>query len=148
MNEMNKMKLDIGCGNNKKEGFLGVDIFQNPQVDYVMSATNLNFDSNSIEEIYSRRCIQHIKDDKKALNEMYRVLQKDGKLTLIVASWRGWLYYKLRWVFQKKTYDCFNLYTKKKLVKMLKDAGFKHVLFDMLGTGFLKEDFFVVCIKN
>ena len=89
------MKLDIGCGRNKKPGFSGVDINPGEQVDFVMDVQKLEFEDNSIDEIFSRRCIQHVEDDKKAFNEIFRILKPNGIFTLEIASWYGWLYYRL-----------------------------------------------------
>ena len=121
------LKLDIGCGSDKKEGFLGVDLVKTEATDVVADATNLPFKDNCADHIYSRRCIQHIKDDVKALKEMYRVLKANGKLQLIVASFYGFLYYKLGLSESSGKYQVFHLYSNRKLRKMLKETGFAHV---------------------
>lgn len=119
-----KMKLDIGCGNNKKTGFLGVDINPNPQVDFVMNVQKLGFQDNSIDEIFSRRCIQHVEDDKKAFSEIFRVLKPNSIFTLEIASWYGWLYYHLHLSSSYGNYKVFHLYRDLKIKKKLKDVGF------------------------
>jgi predicted SAM-dependent methyltransferase len=121
------LKLDIGCGSNKKEDFLGVDLVKTEATDIVADATNLPFKDNCADYVYSRRCIQHIKDDVKALKEMYRVLNAHGKLELIVASFYGFLYYKSGFSESSGKYKVFNLYYNQKLRKMLEKAGFVNV---------------------
>jgi len=118
------LKLDIGCGGNKKKGFLGVDISKGEDVDFVMDVCKLDFEDNSIEEVFSRRCIQHIEDDKKALSEIFRVLKPDGVFTLVVASWYGWLYYRLHLSNSCGNYKTFHLYRDSKLRKMLEEVNF------------------------
>lgn len=120
-------KLDIGCGSNKREGFLGVDINKTEAVDVVADATNLPFRDCCADYIYSRRCIQHIKDDVKALKEMHRVLKNGGKLQLIVASIYGFLFYKFGLSESSGKYEVFHLYHGRKLKKMLEKAGFGNV---------------------
>ncbi|MEM4703641.1 MAG: class I SAM-dependent methyltransferase [Candidatus Bathyarchaeia archaeon] len=120
------LKLDIGCGSNKKEDFLGVDVIRTKATDVVADATNLPFKDDCVDYIYSRRCVQHIKDDIKALKEICRVLKSDGKLQLIVASFYGFLYYKLG-LSESSKYQVFHLYYNRKLRRMLKEAGFTHV---------------------
>lgn len=56
------IKLDIACGQNKREGFVGVDIAAAPGVDIVH---NLNlypwpFADNSVEEAHCSHYIEHI----------------------------------------------------------------------------------------
>lgn len=118
------MKVDIGCGGNKKEGFLGVDISPGDQVDFVMDVQKLEFESDSIDEIFSRRCIQHVEDDKKAFREIFRVLKPGGMFTLEVASWYGWLYYRLHLSSSYGAYKIFHLYWDSKIKRMLQKAGF------------------------
>jgi len=118
------MKLDIGCGGNKKPGFSGVDINPGEQVDFVMDVQKLEFEDNSIDEILSRRCIQHVEDDKKALSEIYRVLKPGGIFTLEIASWYGWLYYRLHLSSSYGNYEIFHLYRHSKIKKKLEEAGF------------------------
>jgi hypothetical protein len=42
------MKLDVGCGSNKKEDFLGVDLVKTEATDVFADATNLPFRTRSI----------------------------------------------------------------------------------------------------
>ena len=116
--------LDIGCGGNKKKGFLGVDISKGEDVDFVMNVCKLDFEDNSIEEVFSRRCIQHVEDDKKALSEIFRVLKPDGVFRLVVASWYGWLYYRLHLSNSCGNYKTFHLYRDSELRKMLEEVNF------------------------
>ena len=118
------MKLDIGCDENKKEGFMGVDISPGKQVDFVMDVCDLKFEDNSIDEIFSRRCIQHVGNDEKALSEIFRVLKPNGLFTLEVASWYGWLYYRLHLSASYGVYKTFHLYWDSKIKKTLKNVNF------------------------
>lgn len=143
------MKLDIGCGSNKKTGFQGVDIRPGEQVDYVMDVTNLEFEENSIDEVFSRRCIQHVEDDAKALRSIYRILKPNGTFTLQVASWYGWLYYKLHLSESTGNYKVFHLYRDSKLKKKMTEANFtikslRHIP-STRGVGY---DIEVVCQKE
>jgi len=122
--EVQILKLDIGCGGNKKEGFLGVDISKGEDVDFVMDVCKLDFEDNSIEEVFSRRCIQHVEDDTKALSEIFRVLKPDSVFTLVVASWYGWLYYRLHLSNSRGNYKTFHLYRDSKLRRMLEEVNF------------------------
>lgn len=122
------MKLDIGCGSRKiSSEYVGLDISKSPNVNIMASANALPFRNESFVEIYTRRCVQHIEDDEKVLSEVSRVLQKNGKAKLIVASWRGWLFYQVKWLFKKKPYDIFHLYTFRKLERIFEKQGFRSI---------------------
>jgi ubiquinone/menaquinone biosynthesis C-methylase UbiE len=97
------ISLDLGCGSFKcsKEA-LGIDLRKTHDVDIVASLTKLNLKDNSVDRIYSRRCIQHIPEETLAFSEMYRVLKDQGTIKIVVASWRGWLFYQLRWMFSRR----------------------------------------------
>ncbi len=75
-----KIKIDIGCGKNKKEGFIGIDIDPNSDADIIASALNLPFANSSVDEIYSSHLLEHFtpQEAKKFFNEIYRVLKKGG----------------------------------------------------------------------
>lgn len=142
------VNLDIGCGDSEKEGYMGIDHNKTLTTDCVMSGTSLGFKDNSIQNIYSRRCLQHIKDDQKALSEMYRVLEPNGRLELIVQSWRGWLFYKFRWMLQKKPYSVSNLYTVERLRKKLEGCRFSIVSLSCISKGKTKKDLCAKCVKK
>ena len=83
-------KLDIGCGKNKREGFTGVDQYEMDNVDIVCDLRKpWPFEDDSIEEIYCSHFIEHLesKDRVHFYNELYRVMKKDAKATVIVPHW-------------------------------------------------------------
>jgi len=75
-------KIDIGCGNNKKEGFLGIDIQNIPGVDYVADLTidPLPFPEQSVEYVYSNHFLEHIADPTHIFSEIGRVSVENAKL--------------------------------------------------------------------
>jgi len=78
------IKLDIGCGKNKKKGFIGVDIDPHSNADIISSALELPFGDESIDEIHSSHLVEHfsLKEAKVFFDEIYRVLKKDSKAFL------------------------------------------------------------------
>ena len=56
------MKLNLGCGNDIKDGFINIDAVQHDGVDVVMdlSDNELPFDNNSIEYINCQDIIEHL----------------------------------------------------------------------------------------
>jgi len=117
------LKLNIGCGSNKKSEFLGLDLIKTEATNVVADSTNLPIKDDCFDYVYSRRCIQHIKDDAQTLKEIYRVLKLYGKFELIVASFYGYLFYKLKLSKSRGRYSVFHLYLKRKLRKLVKEGG-------------------------
>ena len=63
------MKLDVGCGTDKKQGFTGLDISKLPGVDIVADIQkSIPLKDNSVEEIYCVNVLQHIPNWKTSLN--------------------------------------------------------------------------------
>lgn len=89
------MKLNLGCGNKRKNGFLGVDAFPCAAVDVLADLTHpLPFADASIEEIWLDNVIEHIPDIPALMREIHRIGRPGAKLTIItphfasLASWR------------------------------------------------------------
>ena len=89
------MKLNLGCGNKRKEGFLGVDLYPCDAVDKIADLTKeLPFEDNSVEEIWMDNVIEHIPDIAKLFSEMHRICKDKAKIHIFTphfasyASWR------------------------------------------------------------
>ncbi|MAF42795.1 MAG: hypothetical protein CMI54_01320 [Parcubacteria group bacterium] len=79
-----EIKLDIGCGKNKKEGFIGIDIDPNSNADITASALNLPFENSSVDEIICSHLVEHFPpaELQKFFDEIYRVLKPGAKAWL------------------------------------------------------------------
>lgn len=95
------MKLDIGCGGKKKEGFVGVDQFPMIGVDVVfkIGAEKWPFQDNSVVEAYSSNFLEHLTNLNGAnerihfFNELFRVLQVGAKALVKIPHWNSERYY-------------------------------------------------------
>ena len=76
--------LDIGCGDNKRIGFLGVDIRRTKVVDVITDARKLPFRDGSFDYVYSSHLIEHFshQEIKSVLAEWVRILKKGGILEI------------------------------------------------------------------
>lgn len=85
------LKLDLGCGPNKREGFLGVDVRPfDGKVDIVHDLTQpWPWGDASVEEANSSHFVEHLTAPQRIhfVNELYRVLQPGGKCTIVVPHW-------------------------------------------------------------
>ena len=79
-------KLDIGCGRNKKKGFIGIDKFPHKEVDFVIDIEKekLPFENNSIDYAIADNSLEHLNSIESILSEVWRVLKKDGHFKIIV----------------------------------------------------------------
>ena len=91
-----ELKLNLACGNTRKEGFAGVDIEHTSCTDYIMDLTKYPWDieSDSVDEIFCSHYIEHIphnihnpNDSRDGfiqfMDEVYRVLKVGGRATLV-----------------------------------------------------------------
>lgn len=81
------LKLNIGCGDTRRPGFIGVDVRPCRGADYVLPAWDLHpFDPETVDEVYSRHALEHLHPDDaaRALWAWYHVLRPDGNLRVIV----------------------------------------------------------------
>lgn len=89
------MKLNLGCGNKKKEGFIGVDKYPCEAVSQLADLNEtLPFDESCADEIWMDNVIEHIPDIPSIMQEIYRISKHGAKVTIItphytsIASWR------------------------------------------------------------
>lgn len=89
------MKLNLGCGNKKKAGFLGVDAFPCGAADMLCDlSAALPFAPSSIDEIWMDNVIEHIHDIPALMREIHRICRDGAHATLITPhfasadSWR------------------------------------------------------------
>jgi predicted SAM-dependent methyltransferase len=78
------MKLNLGCGLDKKQGYINIDIRKEVKPDLIWNLENIPypFESNSIEEIIAKDVLEHFPFRKveNILKEWFRILKPQGKL--------------------------------------------------------------------
>ncbi|MGD1848005.1 MAG: methyltransferase domain-containing protein [Salibacteraceae bacterium] len=79
------MRIEIGCGNTPREGYITCDVAQHAHVDHVCSADDLPFNNESVCEIFSRHLVEHFtfREFLSVLVEWNRVLKPKGALYII-----------------------------------------------------------------
>lgn len=94
------LRLDFGCGKNKKEGFIGVDQYAIPGVDIVADLSQKwPWPDNSVEEANASHFIEHLTnfggkwERVHFFNELHRVLKPGAKCSLAFPHWNSNRYY-------------------------------------------------------
>jgi len=91
------LRVNHGCGNKRREGFIGVDVGDFPAVDvrqdvmsYLRSLAN-----RSVAEVYSRHFLEHLEPPvfQQLLDEVDRVLQPGGRVHFIVPHYSNPYFY-------------------------------------------------------
>ena len=76
------MKLNLGCGDDIKEGFYNVDKRHRKGVDLIFDLNKKTwpFKTNSVDYIYCKDILEHLDDMHNSMNEISRILKPGGKV--------------------------------------------------------------------
>lgn len=98
------MKIDLGCGRRKKQGYFGVDCQQLDGVDLVCDCNQIiPLDDSIADEIQASDFLEHINNDKRIhiMSEIWRILKPNGLFISSTPSTDG------RGAFQDPTHYSF-----------------------------------------
>lgn len=78
------LKLNLGCGTIKLEGYINIDVHQTKAADLVADVRKLSFAKDTVDEIIGYHIIEHmtLNDGLRAVLHWYNLLKKGGKLIL------------------------------------------------------------------
>ena len=90
MNEQLKV-LDLGCGNTKRPGAIGVDINNRTAADVIHNLNNFPypFESSSFDEIYLNNTLEHLDNVILVMEEVNRICKPGGLVKVIVPYFRS-----------------------------------------------------------
>jgi ubiquinone/menaquinone biosynthesis C-methylase UbiE len=88
------VKLDLGCGKNKREGFVGVDIISfDGVVDIVVDLGRKKWpwEDASVDEAHCSHMIEHLTASERIhfVNELYRVLKPGAQCSMSFPHWNS-----------------------------------------------------------
>lgn len=95
------VKIDLACGDNKKEGYKGVDIVETSSTDIVHDLTQYPwpFEDESVDEVHCSHYVEHIPhelnngDNRDGLiqfmDELHRVMKPGAKATIIAPYYKS-----------------------------------------------------------
>jgi SAM-dependent methyltransferase len=117
--------LDLGCGNKPyKEWYTplttnstGCDAVQSTEklVDTICLVTDLPYESNTFDTIFTTQVMEHVFDHHGMLREAFRVLKPNGNIILTVP---------FVWELHEEPYDFFRI-SKHGLKELFEEAGFE-----------------------
>ena len=97
------IKLNLGCGNKKIDGFIGVDYIGTEAVDIIhdLNMTPYPFAADSVDEIVADNVLEHLADVIAAMEELYRLCQNGAIIKISLP------YYKSSGAFSDPTHKHF-----------------------------------------
>lgn len=95
--------LDLGCGNKKREGAVGVDRNDRTAADVIhdLNSFPYPFEDSSFDEIYLDNTLEHLDDVIRVMEEVYRICKLGGLVKVIVP------YFRSPWAFIDPTHRHF-----------------------------------------
>lgn len=95
------LKLDLGCGNSKTEGFVGINIVPGNGVDVIHDIDKgLPYSDNEVDYIKAHYLFEHLINPQFVMGECWRVLKMGGGLELILPHFSN----HLTWAIGHNTY--------------------------------------------
>ncbi|MFN4845050.1 MAG: methyltransferase domain-containing protein [Dolichospermum sp.] len=102
ISNLQPLRIDLGCGINKPNGFVGVDLYPGLGVDIVADLSQrFPFEDNSVDEVRAHDIIEHLPERIHTMNEIWRICKPGAKVNIRVPSTDG------RGAFQDPTHISF-----------------------------------------
>lgn len=85
------MKLNLGAGNDIRDGFVDHDIADLPGINVVhdLNIYPWPWEDSTFDEILANDLIEHLDDYMKAMEELYRIMRPGAKARIKVPYWNS-----------------------------------------------------------
>src|SRR3989344_5706428 len=82
--KVQEKKLNLGCGNDIKPGYLNVDFetFHGVNLVYNLNKLPYPFKENQFEEIIMRNILEHLDNPYNIMKEIYRISKQNAKVII------------------------------------------------------------------
>ena len=117
---MQKKILDVGCGQNKFPGAIGIDANRLSHADVIhdLGTFPYPFADDEFEEIICRHVIEHVPDVLGFVNELHRITKPGGVLKIVTPH-----YSNPDWATDPTHRNHFNSYSFTHALSVLHDRG-------------------------
>lgn len=107
------IKLNLGCGPDKKEGYIGIDRTALPTVAVVhdLDVYPYPFEDNSVDEVYCSHILEHLVDFNKTMEELWRICKPNALIAVKGPYYKHQLAYgdpTHKHFFTERTFDVFS----------------------------------------
>jgi SAM-dependent methyltransferase len=87
-----ELKLNLGCGSNKKPGYVNVDKFGSPDLRWDLEVFPWPWPDNSVSVVELFHVLEHLgrtpEQYMEVMQELYRVCRPEGVVRIAVPHWR------------------------------------------------------------
>jgi SAM-dependent methyltransferase len=92
-NRTRPLNIDIGCGNWKEKGYIGIDIYDGDEVDLKvdLSRERLPFDDSTVAHAVTYHCLEHIHNLQHLIEEVWRVLEPNAQFFVCVPYFNSFI---------------------------------------------------------
>ena len=151
------MKLNIGSGYKRYDGFLNVDDDPLVSPDFVVNLETgkLPFEDNSVEEIKAHHILEHIENFIPLMQEFYRVCKHGAIIDIVAPHHNHEVYYGDPTHVRPITVNGMYLFSKKHCQEDIKKDGSSSTLalrynvdFDIIEYDFDYDHFYQPLIDN
>lgn len=159
---LNRLNLNVsltGIDNDKMALFDAQRFIGDERIKLILAdATKLPFKSNSFDKVICSEVIEHVRSDKKVLQEIFRVLKKEGVMVLTTCNIRYPFFWDpINWLLQHifKTHiksgfwsgiwnQHLRMYEKKDVEKLVVNTNFKVSLSEALTSWCLPFNHYII----
>lgn len=151
------MKINLGSGYKRFEGFLNIDDDPLVQPDYLVNVeeAKLPFDDNSIEEIKAHHILEHVSNFIPLMKELHRVAKHGCILDIIVPHHQHDVFYGDPTHVRPITVPIMFMFSKKFCNQHIKDHGSSSGMalkydidFDMVHYEYEYDQFYVPMLND
>lgn len=86
------MKINLGCGKDKRKGYVNVDSSSLVKPDKVwnLEKTPLPFKDNSVDEVLAHHVLEHINNLIPLMHDLRRICKKGAKIKIKTPFYSAW----------------------------------------------------------
>ena len=86
------VRLQLGCGNDPKQGWINHDLMPLPDIDVVhdLNERPWPWADNTIDEIWAKDVLEHLPDTLGTMEELYRITKPGASVYIAVPYWNSW----------------------------------------------------------